>query len=502
MDVTSAMRRAAGYFADHEAVAQEGASLTFAQAWSRGVQVANGLRAMGLEPGDRIGTLEGNTVGAADLFLGAAIANLVRVPLYAGNSREAHRHMLGHTGCRALVVEQALLDQVAGLTEDLPDLAHVLIRDDGYEDWLARQDTTDPMLAVADEDPFVIRHTGGTTGLSKGVAYSHRAWLAAGRDWFYSYPPVQPDDTCLHIGPIAHGAGYLFVPIWLGGGRNLLVNGFDPTACLDLMETEKVAYTFMVPAMVTALLQDGSAEARDWSHLKSLLIAGAPITDDAALAARAVFGDVLYQAYGQTEVALVAIMGSKQWFAEVPGSTPLRASGQALPFAGLEIRGPDNRPLGAGEVGHIAARSEGQMTSYWNNPEATAETLVDGWVLTGDMGMIDGNGYLYMLDRAGDVISSGGQVVWPTEIENAVSSHPAVVEAAAFGVPDSELGEAVVIVCVTGGEDKVPLEELSELAAPFLPAGLTPIIRLSSDALPKSPVGKVLRSVLRDRYRD
>ena len=208
MDVRTLMRRAAQHYSEREAIVHNDVRLTFAHAWERGIRLANGLLAMGLQPGDRVGVLEDNCVEAADLFQAAAIANLVRVPLYPRNGRPAHSHMLGHTNCRVLLVSANHAHEVAGLQDELPDLTQLFVRDGGYEDWLAAQSTEDPNVPIASTDYFIIRHTGGTTGLSKGVAYTHKAWLDAGRDWFYTFPPAEPGDKCLHLGPISHGSGY------------------------------------------------------------------------------------------------------------------------------------------------------------------------------------------------------------------------------------------------------------------------------------------------------
>jgi acyl-CoA synthetase (AMP-forming)/AMP-acid ligase II len=189
MTVTSVMRRAATFFANREAIVHGTDRLTFAAAWERRCRLANGLIALGLEPGDRVAVLEDNSKEGADFFLGAGIANLVRVPLYPRNSREAHLHMVGHTGCKALVVGGNYAHEVANFTQLLPDLRHILVRDGGYEGWLAAQAPEDPMLRIRPEDNYIIRHTGGTTGRSKGVAYTHKAWLACNRDWFTTTHP-------------------------------------------------------------------------------------------------------------------------------------------------------------------------------------------------------------------------------------------------------------------------------------------------------------------------
>lgn len=501
MDVRTLMARAAAHNAGRTAVVHGDRRLTFAEAWERSVRLGNGLRALGLEPGDRVGVLEDNSVEAADLFGGAAVANLARVPLYPRNGREAHEHMLGHTNCRALMVSEAHAAEVAGIQEALPDLEHVLVRDAGYEAWLADQSPEDPLLPISPDDWFIIRHTGGTTGKSKGVAYTHKAWLAAGRDWFYAFPPVEPGDRCLHVGPISHGSGYQYLPTWLAGGCNVMMDHFTTEAALDILESEGIAYAFMVPTMINAIVHDNSARGRDYSALKCLLVAAAPIQDATALAAREVFGEVLYQGYGQTEVLPVSMMGPRQWFASLEGSNPLRACGLPLPFAEVEIRDEDNRPLGPDQVGEIVARSDGQMAGFWNNPEATAERLVDGWVKTGDLGKLDRNGYLYVVDRADDMIISGGYNIWPAELENVIANHPAVLEVAVFGVPHERWGESPYAVCVVADPEAVSGEEIIELAAAELGSYKKPSgVLITTEPLPKSPVGKIKRKDLREPF--
>jgi len=501
MDCRNLMRRSALFFADREAVVHGARRLSFAAAWARGLRMANALRSLGLQPGDRVGVLEDNSIEAADFFLGATAANLVRVPLYPRNGRAAHLHMLGHTGCRALVVTAKYAAEVEGFQRDLPALERIVVRDEGYEAWLAGFPATDPEVPVQPDDNFIIRHTGGTTGLPKGVAYTHRAWLAAGRDWFYLFPPVYPGDKCLHIGPISHGSGYFFVPIWLAGGCNVLLDHFEPGATLEVMEREGIAYMFLVPTMLNMLNQHPAARGRDWSKLKCMQIGAAPITDTTALTAREIFGDKLWQGYGQTEAVPVTMMGPEQWFATVEGSEPLRACGMPLPFAELEIRDESNRPLALGEVGQIAARCDGQMSGFWNDPAATRERIVDGWVLTGDIGRIDRNGYVYVLDRAGDMIISGGYNIYPAELENVLASHPQVLEAAVFGIPDARWGETPMAVCVVADPAKVSEADLVALCAEKLGSYKKPgRVELRTEPLPKSPVGKVRRKDLREPY--
>jgi acyl-CoA synthetase (AMP-forming)/AMP-acid ligase II len=337
MDVRTQMRSAARYNAKREAIVAGDRRLTFDEAWQRGLRLANGLLALGLAPQDRVGVLEDNSLEASDFFLGAAIANLVRVPLYPRNSRESHVHMLGHTGCKAIVVAEKYTAEIATVREELPELANVVVRDAGYEAWLAGQSDVDPDVPIGPEDNYIIRHTGGTTGKSKGVAYTHRAWLAAARDWFYLYPPVEPGDSCLHLAPISRGSGYLFTPMWLGGGRNVMAEKFDPASLLDVMARERIGYKFMVPTILNSINRIPGIEGRRFPDLKCMLMSAAPISDETALKAHEISGEAMYQGYGQTEVLPVAMMGPRQWFAEnVQGSLPLR---HALAFRpGADLR--------------------------------------------------------------------------------------------------------------------------------------------------------------------
>jgi len=502
MDVRSLMRRSAEYHSGLTAVIEREHRLTFEQAWTRGLQMANGLLGLGLNPGDRVGVLEDNTFESVDFFCGTAAANVVRVPLYPRNSREAHVHMLAHTDCKAVVVSESHAAALEDIVEQVPSLEHVIVRDKQYEDWLASQSTVDPDPKVDSDDWFIIRHTGGTTGLPKGVGYTHKSWLDAGRDWFYALQPVVRGDVCQHAGPISHGSGYLFTPVWLSGGTNLLIPKFEPGEVIETMARERVTFGFLVPAMLNAIVRHPTVTDHDWSHLKVLQIGAAPIADDTALLAREILGPCLYQGYGQTEAVPITMMGPSDWFGEVEGSMPLRSAGRPLPFGDIDIVDPDTaEPLALGEEGEIAIRCDGQMKGFWENPEATAERMRDGWILTGDIGRIDSNGYLYVLDRKDDMIISGGFNIYPAELENVLTDHPEVTEAAVFGVPSEQWGESPhAVVCTVEGA-AVTEAELIELCAERLGSYKKPsAVVIGTEELPKSPVGKLARKVLREPH--
>lgn len=231
MDVCTLMRQSAGFNSEGTAIVTPDRSVTFAQAWDRGVRLANGLREFGVRPGDRVAGLEDNNLGAADFYLGCAIAGAVRVPLYPRNSREAHADMLTGTGCKVVMADEVHAAGLTGLEHELDCLSVVFVRDAGYEQWLASQVAVDPGVAVDGGDWCVIRHSAGTTGRPKGVGYTHDDWVRNCRNWAYIVPRMSKASAVGHAGPISHASGYLFLPGWLHGAANVMFGAFDPAGC-------------------------------------------------------------------------------------------------------------------------------------------------------------------------------------------------------------------------------------------------------------------------------
>ncbi len=501
MDVPSLMRQAVALNRRRIAIITEDRELTFEQMWTRGVRLANGLCALGVRPGDRVAGVEDNNLGAADLFLGAAIAGAVRVPLYARNSAEAHAQMVEQSGTCVVLTDAAYADTVAGLDGAIGCVEHVVVRDDSYEKWLAEQSDVDPMVEVGPDDWYIIRHSAGTTGRPKGVGYTQHDWLVNCRNWFYRLPNLRWGSVVGHAGPISHASGYLFLPTWLHGSTNLLFGAFDSGKVLAMTERHAVTHMFTPPSMVQALAADPSARSRDLSALECVLVGGAPITDATALAGRDVFGDVLYQVFGQTEAVPLTIMTPQEWFGRFEGSKPMRAAGRLLPFARLEVRDEDGTVLPIGAEGELYAQVEGQMRGFWGDDGLTATRLVDGWVRTRDIGRIDDNGFVYILDRADDMIVSGGFNIWPAELETAIADHPEVIEVAVFAIPHERWGETPMAVCHVDPSATVTEEEIVELVRQRLGSYKKPgRVEFTHEPLPKSVVGKLLRKSLREPY--
>jgi acyl-CoA synthetase (AMP-forming)/AMP-acid ligase II len=494
------MRRSATFHRDQVAVRSGGRQLTYGQAWERGLRLANALLGLGLGTGDRVAVLEDNCIEAADFYLGTAIANMVRVPLYRRNSATAHEHMIRHTGARVVVVSPEYAHEVGGLDE-LVDGLRIVVRDSSYEGWLAAHEATDPDPSVSLDDVFIIRHSAGTTGRAKGIAYTHRAWMSATRDWFYMLPPADIGDACLHVGPISHGSGYLFLPIWLAGGVNILASKFDSRTFLDTLRAERVAYFFAVPTMIADVVARVDGQRQHLPDLKAVMVSGAPISAPTATAGHGVFGDTMYQMYGQTEAVPVTFMGPREWFGTLEGSDPLRAAGRIMPFAELEIRDEHNRSVPTGSEGEIAIRCEGQMTGIWADPEQTSARLREGWVLTGDVGRLDEHGFLYVMDRVDDMIVSGGFNIWPAELEQVISALPAVREVVVFGVPHEKWGETPLAEVILHDGAKLEEQAVIDECATHLGSYKKPgRVVFRTEPFPRSPVGKLQRKVIREPY--
>jgi acyl-CoA synthetase (AMP-forming)/AMP-acid ligase II len=494
------MRRSAQFQRDLPAIGSGDVQLTFGEVWQRGLRLANGLLATGLEPGDRVAVLEDNSIPAADFYVGSVAANMVRVPLYRRNAPSAHVHMLKGTQCKAVVVAEEYVAEIRAIEDQLNGIK-VIVRDAGYEDWLASFPDTDPNPTISLDDVFIIRHSAGTTGKAKGIAYTHRAWMNTTRDWFYMLPPVEKGDKCLHVGPISHGSGYLFLPVWLAGGCNLLDRKFDAPDFIARIKRDGIGWFFAVPTMIADIVESVSGEPQDLPTLKAVMISGAPISSRTALAAHKVFGDTLFQMYGQTEAVPVSFMGPKEWFSDGPDSPTVRSAGRIMPFAELDLRDAENNPLPIGEEGEIAIRCDGQMTGIWGDPELTDRRLRDGWVLTGDIGRLDERGYLYVVDRVDDMIVSGGFNIWPAEIEQAIQTLPEVREVVVFGVPDARWGEAPLALIVKRAGTQLTEETVIETCRSLLGSYKKPTaVVMQEDPLPRSPVGKIQRKVIREPY--
>jgi acyl-CoA synthetase (AMP-forming)/AMP-acid ligase II len=489
---------------DRIAVQCEGRTLTYAELDRRAGLVAGLLAAAGAKPGDRIAWLGRSHEAFFEIFFGAARARACLAPINARLAVPEIAFILQDSGADLFFVtpEFFAAAQLVVSQVDRP-IRLIGLREtcDGFDSYEALRDAaTPPALAPPEAGDDVLQlYTSGTTGLPKGVRLDNRNYSAfldlrtqvEGFDY-------SADDTVLIVMPLFHVAGTNISFSGLAaGGRVILLPEFSPAAVLRLIEAERVAHIFLVPAMINMLLQAPEIEGADLSSLKSVAYGASPISEAVLAAATARFGCGFIQFYGMTESTGAGTFLSPGEH----GGELLRSCGKAWPQMAVKILGEDGQEVGVGEIGEIAISGGMVMAGYWNRPEATAETVTpDRWLKTGDAGYRDARGYIFVHDRVKDMIVSGGENIYPAEVENAILGCPGVADAAVIGVPDERWGEAVkAIVVPTAGAAPDPQAVIAwarERIAGFKAPKSVDFI----DVLPRNASGKVLRRELRKPY--
>jgi acyl-CoA synthetase (AMP-forming)/AMP-acid ligase II len=505
------IERNARFFPHRPALVCGDERLTHAQFAARVVRLAAGLRSRGLARGERVAILAMNGIEYLEVYGAAEWSGVVLVTINWRLAAAEIEWILGDASPRALVFDA----QYAALVDSMRPRLH------GIECWIcigdaaARPDWADPYEAVMTapavpdaapaptaDDPLCIIYTSGTTGRPKGVVQSHRA-QACLAETLSSELRLGGDDRLLAIAPLFHiGARSLASGASWRGGATVIQRGFDAQAVLRCIAQERITAIHLVPTMVQAILDAPDFAEYDLSSLRMLMYAAAPMPLPLLRRAMAAFGPILVNGYGQTEVNLPTLLHAWQ---HQPDGTPeqlrrLASVGQAHPHSALRIVADDGSDCPAGVPGEVLARSDTAMSGYWNNLKATAETLRDGWVNTGDIGYLDDEGYLFLVDRKKDMIISGGENIYSREVEQALLEHAAVGDAAVIGVPDAYWGEAVMAVVVrkrgTQADEAALIAHVRSLIASYKCPKSVAFV----DALPMLSTGKVSKRELRERF--
>src|SRR3954466_14537977 len=462
----SPLRRARQVGAGRVAATCGQGSLTYAEMWDRCRRLAGALRGIGGERGDRVAVVSPNCHRYLELYPAVPCAGMVIVPLNQRHADAQVRYALQDSGAKGLFAGRPV--------GDLPDCVTTVVDlDEAYEAFIAGASAVDFSDDVREDDLAGLFYTGGTTGAAKGVMLTHRN-LVANATHMQMCWPFTPDTCWLVVAPLFHAAGSIAVlsTVW-NAGRHMLLGAFDPGAVLDLIERERVTATLVVPSMLAAINEEQLARPRDVSSLELLCFGGAPSATETLRRAHEAFpGARLLHLYGATETAPIAtsLLGVE----DVLDTPQARSCGQPAVGVDVEIRAPDDTPVLAGEGGGVAGRGPNVMRAYWHKPRETAAVLSDGWYRTGDLGYMDEHAFLFLVDRAKDMIVTGGENVYSTEVEDVLYRHAAVLEAAVFGVPDERWGEAVHAVVVPRPDAAVTEESLlrhcrAEIAAYKLP---------------------------------
>jgi len=464
------------------------------------------LRSLGAGMDDRVGLLAQNSDRMIESLLACLWAGAVATPLNTRWSLDELRFGLQDAGVRLLLVDDAMAGAAAMLqAEGVVDrLVHIgdSPAPAGMLDMEALLSTVGPLDDAGrsgDELAFLI-YTGGTTGRSKGVMLSHENLASASLGMAAIGCGTQ--GTFLHAVPLFHMAGLqLLCNHLLGGEASVVLPSFQPESMLRLLAAERIGSTMLVPSMLQMLVDHPLARSLDLGGLKQVFYGASPIAEAVLDRAMSVLPSAEFiQGYGMTETCITLMLPAMYHTAEGRRLGKLRTAGRPTPTAQVIIAGPDGRELPRGEPGEILARGPSIMRGYWNQPESSAQALRDGWMHSGDVGSMDEDGFVHVIDRLKDMIVSGGENIYSTEVENVLSRHPSVAQCAVIGVPDERWGERVHAVVVRHPGSDVDAETLMEHCKRLIAGYKCPRSFEFRDTLPMSAAGKLLKKDLRAPY--
>ena len=447
----------------------EGRVRTWIEVGDRVSRLACALKRSGLGQGERVAARMLNSDRYLELYLGMLWAGAVIVPLNTRWSVLENADALRDCGASVLVVDETFARVARTLPGATGSNLKLVYADDGEPP--EGMESYEALIKSGDAEPDVMRdeghlagifYTGGTTGRSKGVMLSYRNLMANARNML-AEGFGQDDRIFMHAAPMFHiaNAGAMF-SLLLGGGANVVVKRFNPDAVFDAIERYRVTNTVLVPTMIQLLVDNPSIGSRDLASLKRIGYGASPISEALLDRAMTKLPNVEFvQAYGMTELSPVAtVLHFKHHLGEGRASGRHRSAGRATFGVHVEIVDVEGRVVPCGTIGEIVVRGDTVMMGYWNRPEETARTLVDGWMHTGDAGYMDEHGFVYVVDRIKDMIISGGENVYSAEVENVIAHHPAVAQCAVIGIPNKLWGEQVHAIVVTKTGMNLTPEEL------------------------------------------
>jgi fatty-acyl-CoA synthase len=485
-----------------KALTFEGVTWTYGELQDRIDRLASALRANGVCHGDRVGFLGFNQPAFIETMFAAARLGAIFVPLNFRLSGPELSYIINNAGVHTLVVDgphRPVIDSIRG---ELP-CRHYLSADRPVEAWPSVGgliDTHEPIRAgvpVVEDDVAIIMFTSGTTGRPKGAMLTHGNLWWNNINVLHAYDVLETDVSLL-VAPLFHigGLNVNSLVIWQKGGHVVLHRTFDPKRCLDDIATYHATTFFGVPAMLLFISQQPEFASADLSSLRAILCGGAPVPEP-LMRIYASRGVPIDQGYGLTETAPFVTFLAPEW-----GMTKLGSAGRAPIFSEVRLVDGNGREIKQPRVnGEVITRGPNIMKGYWNNPEATAAAIdTEGWFHTGDVGYVDEDGFLFIADRLKDMVITGGENVYPAEVESVLYDHPAIAEIAVIGLPDEQWGEAVVAVAALKPDASLDLETLRAFATERLARFKLPRRLELVAALPRNPAGKVLKFELRAQF--
>jgi long-chain acyl-CoA synthetase len=486
-----------------------GRRVTFAQLDEHVRRLANGLRGLGLERGDRVGILSQNSLEYLALYFACGRSGLIAQPMNWRLSAPELRKIVNNGEPRAYIVHSQFASVARELKGTVDSIEHWLEygpgSDGSYEALLAGASSDEPQWSssVGGDDPLFILYTGGTTGESKGALHTHRS------TWFGMLNQtvaerVQPTDVYMLTGQMFHIPVVLAMN-YLAHGRPVVLLNFEPRLALEIIQAERVSGFLGITTMLNWMLAVDDFDSFDLSSLRMIMYGGGPMPVRVIEEALRRFPNAnLLQGYGQTEGTTMCFLADRDHRDALAGIHPerLRSCGREGFVTTVRVVDKDGNdvPRDGRTAGQIVVRSEANMAGYWRQPELTAQTIRDGWMYTGDVATWDEDRYVFIVDRAKDMIISGGENIYSAQVEEAIYRHPAVLEAAVIGVPDDEWGESVKAFVVLKPEMTATEADIIATAREHLASYQKPRSVEFVAELPKAPTGKILKRVLREPY--
>ena len=482
-------------------------AVTFAELDERSNRVAQGLRAAGVEAGDRVAILDKNCLEYFEVLFAAAKLNAVLVAVNWRLAPPEAAFIVNDAAAKVLVVGEELVPLLAGFEADLTSTELVVVigdheRHPSYGPWVAAHDAVDPGAVAGPDDIAFQYYSSGTTGLPKGVMLSNASCFASLSETG-NLVDFDERSVSMAVMPQFHVAGGFWglAALYLGLPC-VLQREVDPAGIVELIAEHRVTHAVFVPALLQVLVQVPGIADADLSSMRCVIYGASPISEEVLVASVRTFGCDFLQAYGMTETSGGCVfLPPEDHDPEGPHRHRLRAAGIAGPGTELQVVGPDLEPMPLGEVGEVLIKSPQNMSGYWNQPDETARTLLaDGWLRTGDAGYLDADGYLYIHDRVKDMIISGGENVYPAEVENRLMAHPDIADVAVIGVPSEKWGETPKALVVRAAGATVTEVDIIAWAREGLAHFKCPTSVEWLDELPRNPSGKILKNTLREPY--
>ncbi len=479
---------------------------SFADLDTRASQIANGLIAMGVKPQARIGYIGMNSDRFFEAVFGSFKANVVMVGVNWRLAPPEIVYVLNDAKAEVLFVGAEFLPLIEPIKSQLTSVRHFIAIDGPHGDWPVfdawrdSQSANDPGLPIAPDDDVVQLYTSGTTGHPKGVQLTNANYVSffdhGQRAGWGNY---EAGEVALCAMPNFHVAGLnAGVMATAQGAKSIIMKQVDPVKVLDLIEAERINAMFLVPAVIQFLVAVPGVEKRDLSSLTRVFYGASPISEEVLLTAQRVLQAGFTQLYGLTETVGAGTYLPPE--AHDPAKGKLRSCGLPYPGFVIEVLDENGDPVPQGKVGEITIQAPTVMKGYWGKPEATAKAIVNGKFYTGDAGFFDEEGYLFIYDRVKDMIVSGGENIYPAEVENALMSHPGIADVAVIGVPDAKWGEAVKGMVVLKPGADASADDIIAFAKTRIASYKAPKSIDFIEGLPRNPSGKILRRELREPF--